>query len=288
MNKKIILWLTSLLLFVGTASSGFALDNGASSELINDTSEELQDEPENLSDQSDEDEFIENNTFENQAPCKENSFGEYTDNEITLSACNTYPTFNVTKNGKSIFSPGELRTKACQHMFDMSNVGWTINKSVSYTPVAGSDKKTLKAGKYKGIPYTQGKRDYSLTSKVQERMTAAANGNGEVYGVDCSSAASFALRYATGNTDSNNYYCKGASGTYVGSCFLYDGMTDSAGTATSLKGKTITYRNNLKKVGDYGTYTGYKTAGRTDTILKNYQVVIIIVQEMYIQIYIQK
>ena len=172
----------------------------------------------------------------------------------------------VTSDGVCTYMAGSERSSACDRMIEMATVEWSIpkQKSLKYKYAANSYV-TLAAGQYKGLPYTQVNRDFSnpSASVVQSRIDKSIKGTDEVKGVDCSSAASFALRYATKNNSQDNNFLKAKNGTYVGSCFLYDGMNITSGkTATG-----YLYRDDLTYVGSYGSYTAYKTAGYTDKIL---------------------
>lgn len=176
-------------------------------------------------------------------------------------------TYKVSRDGVTIYTATGQRLTTCQRMNDMAMVQWSISKSVTYNYMIGKST-TLAAGKYRGLPYTQVNRDSSIPSKIQSYMNAAADGSGEVKGVDCSSATAYAIRYGTGNNTSDSNYLKRASRAYVSACFLFDGMRVSSGTDVALNGNTYTYRNDLLKVGSYGSYSGYSTAKSTEQILK--------------------
>ena len=131
--------------------------------------------------------------------------------------------YNVKENGTVIYTSGTERTRACSRMNQFAEVPWSIpiGKSLSYKHVSGKTT-TLTSGNYKGIPYTQAERDYSnpTVSVVQSRIDDAIDGISKVKGLDCSSAASYALRYATGNNSSENVFLKGKTSAYVSSCFF--------------------------------------------------------------------
>ena len=172
----------------------------------------------------------------------------------------------VTSDGVCTYTAGSERSSACDRMIEMATVEWSIpkQKSLKYKYTAKSYI-TLNAGKYRGLPYTQVNRGFSNpnASVVQSRIDKAIKGTDEVKGVDCSSAASFALRYGTKNNSDNSTFLKSKNGMYVSSCFLYDAMTASSGETKN----GYLYRNDLTYVGSYGSYTAYKTAGYTDKIL---------------------
>ncbi|MGN1218506.1 MAG: InlB B-repeat-containing protein, partial [Phocaeicola sp.] len=183
------------------------------------------------------------------------------------SYADTTGTYKVSRDGVTIYTATGQRLTTCQRMNDMATVQWSIDKSVTYKYMSGKST-TLTAGNYRGLPYTQVNRDSSIPGKIQAYMDAAADGSGEVKGVDCSSATAYAIRYGTGNNTSDSNFLKGATSAYVGVSFLFDGMRTSSGSDTSLNGNTITYRNNLLKVGNYGSYSGHSTAKSTEQIVK--------------------
>lgn len=196
----------------------------------------------------------------------------------------------ITKAGVTVYEATGAREMVCEKMNTYAEAPWTIEYPIEYTYKTGYTA-VLPAVLHRGIPYTQFYRSNPDIDVLQENMTLAtpfpeepeeelpeeevaedmeefeAEEPDPVRGLDCSSAAAYALRYATGNESPYNNYAIGATLPYSSSAFLIDGMRSGSGKATTAKGGTITYRDNLTKVGYYGKYTGYTTAVDTQTIL---------------------
>ena len=186
--------------------------------------------------------------------------------------------FTVTKTdsegkSKTVYTASTNRENTCLKMNAMANVRWSVDTSFRYYYQGNKRTKIKKAYTYYGLPYTQKNRDYSSSSRttVQKMMTKASLKAGPVKGLDCSSAAAYALRKGKGKTESSTYLM-GGNGAYVSYGFLYDGMRSASGTATSISGKYITYRNDLSYVGWYGDYNEAekaKTSSKIVTKLKS-------------------
>ncbi|MBO5994759.1 MAG: InlB B-repeat-containing protein [Firmicutes bacterium] len=182
-----------------------------------------------------------------------------------------YTVVKTDSEGKSktVYTASTNRENTCLKMNAMANVRWSVDTSFRYYYQGDKRTRVRKGYTYYGLPYTQKNRDYSKTSRstVQKMMTKASLKEGQVQGLDCSSAAVYALRTGKGKTESATYLM-GAKGAYVSYGFLYDGMRTTSGTATSLSGKSITYRNDLSYVGWYGDYTEGDKAKTSTKIVK--------------------
>lgn len=165
-------------------------------------------------------------------------------------------TYTVVDNGAVVYTASSLRDAACSRMVQMSNVPWTLKTNLNYAPKSDGKDILLKAGSYKGLPYTQVEREYSSCDKavVQARVD-----KGEIKGTDCSSSVAYAWRYATGHNTSGDNYLKNDKGTstYTTALMFKDAIT-------------TTGKNDVSRVGKYGSYaTSVSSAANTDTIIKN-------------------
>lgn len=185
-------------------------------------------------------------------------------------------------NGQS-YAITNVRTAACNRMYNMSVVEWTLDSDLYYA-------KTISGGKFtspvhlaaydanhnkivrKGIPYSQIYREFSSAAtpyalRLGERDPQVVEGHTcyAVKGVDCSSAVSFAWRYGVREENSaayNDNFMKrtntstGEKSIYDGSSLFLDALNNSAVTykKASTTYKTGTY---VTKVGDYGSYKKY-------------------------------
>ncbi|MBR6473438.1 MAG: InlB B-repeat-containing protein [Firmicutes bacterium] len=170
---------------------------------------------------------------------------------------------------KIVYRASSKRMEVCQNMNDMANVRWSTDTSFKYYYQGDSKTKIRKGITYYGLPYSQKNRDYSSTSRraVQKMINKAALKKGKIQGLDCSSAAAYAIRTGKGKAESSTYLM-GSDGAYVSYGFMYDGMRSTSGYAYSVSGKRIKYRNDLSYVGWYGDYTGYEKARTTSKIIK--------------------
>ncbi len=177
--------------------------------------------------------------------------------------------YTVTKNGTVTYTATGERAATVDRMFDMSNVEWQLPAPLNYDYKVSGLNATIPAGIYRGVPYVQAHRDSPNPEEVQANMTAASEGTGPVKGLNCSASAAYAVRYATGNDQPDNNFLREQNSAYITVSFLFDGMNNTEGTGTTSAGVNFMYRDNLEKVGFYGNYTDYPTAGATDVILSN-------------------
>lgn len=173
---------------------------------------------------------------------------------ITTSFADT-STYTVVDEGTVTYAATSVRDTALDRMVQMSNVPWTLKTNLSYAPKSDGNKILLKAGSYKGLPYTQVEREYSScdSSVVQARID-----KGEIKGTDCSSSIAFAWRYATGHNTSGDNYLKNDAGTstYTTALMFKDAIS-------------TTGKNYVSRVGKYGSYaSSVSTAANTDTIVE--------------------
>lgn len=169
----------------------------------------------------------------------------------------------VRENGKIVYEATTEQINACDYMNKMASVLWSIPEGKSLQYKSGT---LLKEGNYKGLPYTQKLRDFPDFSEdvVQKGIDKAIDGKADIKGVDCSSAVTYAWRFAAGIDENNDTFLKGRESAYTVSSFLYDSMSNSEGTTPSGN----IYRDNVVKVGDYGKYEDYDKVEYTDKIIE--------------------
>jgi len=192
--------------------------------------------------------------------------GVFTAADIAYAATSGY---TVSKNGIVTYTATDERAAAVDRTFEMSKVEWKLPVPVTYDYKLSDLRATLPAGTYRGIPYVQSHRTYPNPEEVQANMDAVVEGTGPVKGLNCSASGAYAVRYALGKDQPDSTFLMEEEEAYITVSFLYDGMNDSEGTGTTSAGVNFMYRDDLDKVGYYGKYTKYPTAGSTNGILAN-------------------
>ena len=117
------------------------------------------------------------------------------------------------------------------------------------------------------MPYPQEFRDCPDFSEdvVQKGIDEAIDGKADIKGVDCSSAVTYAWRFAAGVDGDDDTFLKGGESAYTVASFLYDSMSDLEGTTP----RGSIYRDNVIKVGDYGKYEDHGKVEYTDKIIEH-------------------
>lgn len=169
----------------------------------------------------------------------------------------------VRDGGKIVYEATEEQVRACDYMNKMASVPWSIPEGKSLKYKSGI---SLMEGNYRGLPYTQGIRDCPGFSKdvVQKGIDEAIDGKSDIKGVDCSSAVSYAWRFAAGVDEKDDTFLKVRESAYTVASFLYDSMSASEGTTP----RGSIYRDNVDKVGNYGKYEYYGKVEYTDEIIE--------------------
>lgn len=192
--------------------------------------------------------------------------GVFTAADIAYAATSGY---TVSKNGIVTYTATDERAAAVDRIFEMSNVEWKLPVPVTYDYKLSGLRATLPVGTYRGIPYVQSHRTYPNPEEVQANMDAVVEGTGPVKGLNCSASGAYAVRYALGKDQPDSTFLMEEEEAYITASFLYDAMNSIEGTGTTSAGIDFIYRNDLDKIGYYGKYTKYPTAGSTNGILAN-------------------
>lgn len=183
--------------------------------------------------------------------------------------------FSSSSFAASTLSKREWSVKRIQ---TMSNILWypkDSTVSAGETISLGEHTfKNLPDTPYRGVPYTQINRETTYTV-FQKKLTNidgkyyydknSSSINGELYGMDCSSAVCFAWRCGLAqNSNYSPYYDNFKNYHYVNGTkkytiygtrgLLYDAIHTSSGSST-YNNVTYYYRNDIQKVGSYTTAT---------------------------------
>lgn len=175
------------------------------------------------------------------------------------------PSEYVVRAGDKVVCEGTAeQVRACDYMNKMASVPWSIPEGESLRYKSGA---SLTGGNYRGLPYTQEFRDCPDFSEdvVQKGIDEAIDGKSDIKGVDCSSAVSYAWRFAAGVDKKDDTFLKGRESAYTVASFLYDSMSASEGTTP----RGSIYRDNVDKVGNYGKYEDYGKVEYTDKIIEH-------------------
>ena len=122
--------------------------------------------------------------------------------------------YSVKVDDVTVYLAEENRKEAIENMMEMASAEWKISEDITYQYVRDDEKAesasdryvTLKAGNRKGIAYTRVNRNMHDGAGMQKIADNALKNTGEIQGLDCASAATYALGLKTEKEDA--YYSK--------------------------------------------------------------------------------